>query len=366
MTLHFWAIAAIVAAAQGLLLTILLFSMKENRLPNRILGLLMALLVVTLLEWALWWMHLMDRVPGFKVISYPLQLAYGPLLFLYFVATFERPKMSSKKLLWHAVPFVLTTFLLLPFYLRFYPSLTAYLSWIPEWPLVHWYLIPVFIQMTTYGIWMKTMLKPHVQKNQELKRWSIWLVNAYWGIVLTFMYYRLSHVLGLHAPQWRQLDAVSLTFFIYLVAWLGYIEPRVFAGMTLKEAIKPIKYRNSVLSPENSSALFQRILELMETEELFRDNQLSLDGLAQKLKAQRHHVSQAINEQAGKSFAEFVNAYRVKAAQELLTSTSKQELNAIEVAYQVGFGTKNAFNLAFKRITGTTPTSYRQMQEKKV
>nr|HPH21400.1 hypothetical protein [Haliscomenobacter sp.] len=81
MTLHFWAIAAIVAAAQGLLLAVLLFSIKENRLPNRILGLLMSLLVVTLLEWALWWMHLMDRVPGFKVISYPLQLGYGPLLF---------------------------------------------------------------------------------------------------------------------------------------------------------------------------------------------------------------------------------------------------------------------------------------------
>jgi AraC-like DNA-binding protein len=364
MTLHFWAIAAIVAAAQGLLLTVLLFSMKENRLPNRILGLLMSLLVVTLLEWALWWMHLIERVPGFKVISYPLQLFYGPLLFFYFVATFERQKMSTQKALWHAVPFVITTFLLLPFYLRFYPSITAYLNWVPQWPLSPWYLVPVFIQMITYGIWMKNFLKPHVQKNQELKRWGVWLVNAYWGIVLTFMYYRLSHILGLHAPQWRQLDAVSLTFFIYLVAWLGYIEPRIFAGMPLQEAIKPIKYRNSVLSAENSSTLFQRILALMETEELFRDNQLSLSGLAQKLKAQRHHVSQAINEQAGKSFAEFVNAYRVKAAQELLATTSKQELNAIEVAYQVGFGTKNAFNLAFKKITGTTPSLYRQMQDK--
>lgn len=366
MTLHFWAIAAIVAAAQGLLLSVLLFSMKENRLPNRILGLLMSLLVLTLLEWALWWMHLIDQLPGFKVISFPLQLLYGPLLFLYFVATFERQKMSAKKVIWHITPFAFTTVLLLPFFLRFYPSITAILNWVPQWPLSSWYLIPVFIQMILYGLWMKNMLKPHVQKNHELKRWSVWLLNAYWGIVLTFLYYRLSHLFGLHAPQWRQLDAVSLTFFIYLVAWLGYIEPKVFAGMPLQEAIKPIKYRNSVLSPENSSALFQQILKLMEGEELFRDNQLSLDGLAQKLKAQRHHVSQAINEQAGKSFAEFVNTYRVKAAQELLANTSKQELNAIEVAYQVGFGTKNAFNLAFKKITGTTPTSYRQMQEKKV
>lgn len=365
MYIQIWAIGAIVAAAQGLLLAILLFSIKTNRLPNRILGFLMLLLVVTLIEWALWWTHWIAQVPGFKVISFPLQLFYGPALYLYFMATFEPQQMSVKKTLWHALPFAITVFLLLPFFLRFYPAITAYLDWIPQWPTNPWYLIPVFIQMILYGFWMRTLIRPHVDKNPELKRWSKWLLGAYWGIVCTFLYYRLSHVIGLHAFKWRQLDAVSLTFFIYLVAWLGYIEPRVFAGMTLQEAIKPIKYRNSVLSAENSRALFQRILELMETKELFRNSELSLNGLAQQLQAQRHHVSQAINEQAGKSFAEFVNEYRVKAAQNLLTATSKQELNAIEVAYQVGFGTKNAFNLAFKKITGTTPTLYRQMQDKK-
>lgn len=366
MYIKIWAIGATVAAAQGLLLAILLFSIKTNRLPNRILGFLMLLLVVTLVEWALWWTHWIAQVPGFKVISYPLQLFYGPALYLYFVATFEPQHLSVKKALGHAVPFILTVFLLLPFFLRFYPAIITYLQWIPQWPTSPWYLIPVFIQMMLYGLWMRALIRPHVDKNPELKRWSKWLLGAYWGIVLTFLYYRLSHVIGLHAFKWRQLDAVSLTFFIYLVAWLGYIEPRVFAGMPLQEAIKPIKYRNSVLSAENSRALFQRIIELMEGEELFRDPQLSLNGLAQKLQAQRHHISQAINEQSGKSFAEFVNEYRIKTAQELLTTTSKQELNAIEVAYQVGFGTKNAFNLAFKKITGTTPTSYRQTQEKKV
>lgn len=43
MYIQIWAIGAIVAAAQGLLLAILLFSIKTNRLPNRILGFLMLL-----------------------------------------------------------------------------------------------------------------------------------------------------------------------------------------------------------------------------------------------------------------------------------------------------------------------------------
>lgn len=97
MYIQIWAIGATVAAAQGLLLAILLLTIKTNRLPNRILGFLMLLLVVTLLEWALWWTHWIAQVPGFKAISFPLQLFYGPALYLYFVATFEPQHLSLKK-----------------------------------------------------------------------------------------------------------------------------------------------------------------------------------------------------------------------------------------------------------------------------
>ena len=163
MNLHFWAIAAIVAATQGLLLAILLFSFRENRSPNRLLGSLMLLLVITLIEWALWWTHLIEQVPGMKVISFPLQLLYGPLLFLYFQATFE-PQKLSKKALYHLLPFAMTMVLLLPFYFRFYPNLIYSLQWIPTRPLKPWYLIPVFIEMIVYGIWMKQFLKPQFQE----------------------------------------------------------------------------------------------------------------------------------------------------------------------------------------------------------
>src|SRR5690349_25120071 len=89
MNVNLWATGALIAAVQGFFLAIILFSKKENRVPNRILGGLLLLLAVTLLEWALWWTKLIEQVPGLKAASFCFPVLYGPLLLLYFKATFE-------------------------------------------------------------------------------------------------------------------------------------------------------------------------------------------------------------------------------------------------------------------------------------
>lgn len=365
MQINIWAIGAVAAAAQGLFLSIILFSKKENRLPNRLLGVLLLLLAVTLVEWALWWTRLIQQVPGMMAVSAGLQWLYGPLLWWYFEATFKRNPLKIRAY-WHFLPFAAAVFFMLPFYLRFYKNIAQALQWIPALTRSPWYPVPVFAQMIAYGILIQRCFRPDVQKNAALKRWSHYLLFAYWGIVLCFLFYRFAPWLGLTGPEWRYLNTFGLTLFIYLVAWLGYIEPKVFAGMPLKEAVNPVKYRHSVLTPENSAKLFRQIGEEMEQRGLYRDSDLSLDGLAQLLKAQRYHVSQAINAQAGKNFSDYVNEYRVREAQQILVSTTKQDMNTIEVAYAVGFATKNAFNLAFKKHTGMTPSAFRQAHEKKV
>ncbi len=365
MEVSIWAIGAVIAAGQALLLAAVLFLKKENRLPNRLLGVLLLLLAVTLVEWALWWTLLIEQMRGWKLASLGFQWLYGPLLLLYFEATFERKPLRWQSLL-HLLPFAAVVFSLLPFYLRFYENLAAAVQWIPTLVRRPWYPVPAFGQMTGYGVWITLRLRPYVREHGELERWGRWLLLAYWGIVACFLFYRFAPWLGLTAPEWKYVVALGLTAFVYLVAWLGYIEPRVFAGVPLREAANPVKYRHSALTPENSAALFRRVAGLMERETLYRDSRLTLDRLARQLQAQRHHVSQAINEQAGKSFSEFINDYRVREARRLLETTGKRELNAIEVAYQVGFGTKNAFNLAFKKHTGMTPTAYRQAKGKKV
>ena len=357
MPFTFWAILATIAAGQGLFLAVMLFLKKENRLPNRLLAAFLFLLAFTLFEWVLWWTGGMKKWPGFIGAGFSVPLLYGPLMFLFYQSTFERKSLMARDL-WHFLPAVIGLFFMLPIYLRFFENASASLAWIPRLRDYPWFPVLIFVQMIGYGVWVGLRFRPFFLEKKELRKWHRWLLAAYWGIVAAYLLYRLLGVLGFTAVGWRYFIAFSQAFFIYLVAWLGYIKPRVFSGIPLEVAANPAKYRKSSLTPEQSRRIFQRIAELMDGG-FYRQEDFSLDLLARRVGEQRHHVSQAINEQSGGSFSEYVNDFRIREALRLLAKKSKAEMNISEVAFGVGFNTKKAFNLAFKRHTGMTPSEYR-------
>ena len=359
MNFSLWALMAAIASGQGFFLATVLFTKRENRNPNRIIAFLLLILSITLLEKALWWTGLIETLPAFKGIGFGFPLLFGPLMFLYYRTTFERKPLALKDAR-HFIPFCIAVYFLLPFYLRFFEPLSAALEKVtPSLMNYPWFPVVIFVQMIGYGIWIGWRFKKYFLQNEELRRWHRWLLAAYWGIVAAYIFYRLLSVLDLTAQEWHYLIAFSLTIFIYLAAWLGYIEPRLYNGIPLKEAANPIKYKKSSLNNEQSAILYKSILEKMENEMLYRNSQLTLEVLSKKMDTPRHHISQAINEQSGKRFPEFVNSFRINEAQQLLETTSKKEMNIIEVAYEVGFNTKKSFNLAFKKQTGLTPTAFR-------
>jgi len=57
-----------------------------------------------------------------------------------------------------------------------------------------------------------------------------------------------------------------------------------------------------------------------------------------------------------KSFSELANEYRLREAQELLTTT---DLSITDIAYSVGFSSITSFNRVFKEITEQSPTEFR-------
>lgn len=356
---NFYASLAFIAAGQAIFLASVLCCKKRSGLPNHIIAALLLLLGITLTEWGLWWSGGIRQVPVLMAVSFGFPLLYGPLMWLFYEAVFGQKELNANHW-WHLLPYGVAVFLMLPFYLRFFEGASDALGFIPPLTRQWWFPIPVFAQMVGYGVLIGLRFSPHFEKNKELRRWHWWLLAAYCGIIATYLLYRLLPVFGLTAPEWKYLIAASLTVFIYLTAWMAFVEPRVFAGMPLAEAVTTFKYKNSALTPERSAELYRRLADLLETERLYCDSGLSLDGLAKKLGGNRHHVSQAINEQTGKNFWELVNERRIAEAKRLLATTSKQELNVIEIAYQVGFNTKNAFNLAFKKQTGMTPSDFRK------
>ena len=62
----------------------------------------------------------------------------------------------------------------------------------------------------------------------------------------------------------------------------------------------------------------------------------------------------------GKSFFDFINAFRIREAQQVFRESGDDKLTILEVMYQVGFNSKSSFNTAFKKETGQTPSEFRK------
>lgn len=103
--------------------------------------------------------------------------------------------------------------------------------------------------------------------------------------------------------------------------------------------------------------------QLMKTDKLYRESELKLETLATKLDMPKHYVSQVINQHYQVNFFQYINLLRIDEAKQLLTTADKKALNIIEIAYAVGYNTKNTFNTAFRRIVGVTPTEYRHQNQ---
>ncbi len=103
----------------------------------------------------------------------------------------------------------------------------------------------------------------------------------------------------------------------------------------------------------------------MEKDKLFLDNGLNLSTVAEKLDISIHETSFLINDTAKGNFYSFINKYRIEEAKKLLVSSKIDELNILGIAFASGFNSKTAFNTAFKKWVGVSPTIYAKEQKNK-
>jgi transcriptional regulator GlxA family with amidase domain len=113
-----------------------------------------------------------------------------------------------------------------------------------------------------------------------------------------------------------------------------------------------------------SAAELERLLEHMRVNAPFVDANLSVKKLARQISMPARDLSVLINNGLGQSFFEFVNAYRIDRAAEILGDHTRNQTSVLDVLYEVGFNSKSSFNTAFKRRLGHTPSAYRRMRMK--
>ena len=107
----------------------------------------------------------------------------------------------------------------------------------------------------------------------------------------------------------------------------------------------------------NNNKYYSQFIELLEEKELYKNEFLSLQTIADILHINRCYLSRIINEASDVSFTEIVNNYRVKAViQSLKTKENRKRI--MTIAYEAGFNSKARFYSTFKKYTGLTPSIY--------
>ena len=103
--------------------------------------------------------------------------------------------------------------------------------------------------------------------------------------------------------------------------------------------------------------LMSRIAALMEDEEMFRTKGLTKSDVARALGTNVSYISACINNQAGKTFPEFVAGYRIDYACRLMREHPEMVLS--EVGDEAGFASEQSFFRTFKASKGVTPQEWK-------
>ncbi|WP_300599861.1 helix-turn-helix domain-containing protein [Niabella sp.] len=121
---------------------------------------------------------------------------------------------------------------------------------------------------------------------------------------------------------------------------------------------KPEKYRHKKIPEKQADPLIQKLEKVVLDEKLYMMSDIKLGDVASRCNMTNHQLSQLLNDNLKQSFSSFMNGYRIKEACSMIIE--KPHIRIEEIGYDVGFNSKSTFFTVFKKLTGVTPTQYRE------
>lgn len=225
----------------------------------------------------------------------------------------------------------------------------------------------IYGQWTLYviatGLLLKGLLKTLFTQPSGLKKREVfWLL-----IFLSNFIFFLSYLLALCGVAVLGIclyisGAVLFSFMLYLTVSFYLYGARMERILQVPQSEQPGKPEKRKIAESDAQAWIEKLEKAIVDKDLYKDPNLKLSDLAQKINISTHQLSQLLNENLGKSFSTYINEYRIKEACKLITIDDRLTLEAI--GYEVGYNSKSTFYTAFKKVTDTTPAHFKESMEK--
>ncbi len=361
-------------------LALLLFTKKGKSPADLILAIWLVVIGLHLLCYYLLISGDFVAFPYLLGMEIPLPLIHGPFLYCY-VATLVGQRNKRLPVYIHFIPalaayLLLSGFFVLPFAQKIYVYQHHGLGYEK---LTSFIRLPIIPSGIIYVCWSLVLLRRHRLNIARQFSYSE-KINLNWLVYLTIGMGAiwLSIIFGNDISTFLLVDV-----FILFIGYFGIKQVGIFsnqeagrpllAGASLPvETVKvevppievePLKYQKTAIDPDLMSKIHQELTLLMQTEKLFQEPELNLDGLAARLGVSSNALSQVINTLEQRNFYDYINDFRVEEFKRIALLPENNQYTLLSLAFQVGFNSKTSFNRNFKKATGLSPKEYCQQHK---
>ena len=177
---------------------------------------------------------------------------------------------------------------------------------------------------------------------------------------VTIIGVQISEILWRPATALSPLTAVMLLGLgLASIAALLQANPELFAPTAAPRLAEPSPGGTPTLSDEHVR-LAEKLDRLMREDRAYREEGLSISGLALKLGVPEYRLRRLINQKLShRNFNAFLNQWRLGDARDALSDPAEREVPISTIALDAGFQSLGPFNRAFKAATGLTPSEFR-------
>ena len=352
-------------------LVVILASKKNKSDADKILALW---LFFTGFHLFLYYLHYKKNFTSFPFLlgfELPMPLLQGPFLYLYTSALTNQNQ--HRKYNWlHFLPFVIAILVLMPFFtLSFQEKLKVFENDGKGYEnLILILYISILLSGIVYALLSLRKLSKHRKNisnqfsfNEKINlRWLQYLILGSSIIWLVVIFYEDEYIFSV------------VVFYLMFIGYFGIKQVGIFTNQTITENLilnvssnenveientsEKIKYEKSSLSSEELLSIHQKLTQIMEAEKLYKNPDLTLTELSQKLNVHPNILSQVINSVEGKNFYDYINLQRVEEFKKRILLPENQKFTLLSIAFECGFNSKTAFNRNFKKVTGLSPSEY--------
>lgn len=371
----FYSIFSLLALGQGIFLLIFLVLRRFRSISTRLLSGILLALMFQLAHDQLVSSRVILNVPFLVGTAHFFSYSIGPLILLYVRSLIHKDFRFKTVHLLHFIPFLVYNLVRLPYYVSSQAKKFSFLNYYYEsldsnpthfveargfQDILYGFLLfdlhkLIYVALAFYLFikYRKLVLNKLSNIDKTNLTWMRNILFGYSTIWLLIPIERFHGFYGIDSALVGNAGAILLSLHIYFIAYLAF-------SQSSNTAAVPTPSEPSSSDEQYFDDLLHKTQEVMLSQKLFLDQELTLAKLSKKIAVREHNLSRAINHRLKVNFFDYVNAYRVEEAKFLLQSPEAKKYTVEHLGIQAGFSSKATFYRAFKKHAGMTPSKFQK------